>query len=167
METASGFPFAGAPLSGRGGDRSQKAGGRERGAEAGYVKVRVAKPAACADNHNMSETRTPSDVSCPGGDTQFDLAEALVNPAACFVAPADVLTDSRISRQTKIEILCRWFYDATELSVAEEEGMGGGEPSKLGAVLSALHALMGGVDVERAGPTKHGAVCPASTTARG
>ena len=110
-------------------------------------------------------TTTPREAAATEGsdDGQFSLAGALMNPAAAFIAPGDVLIDARLTREAKIEILCHWLYDATELSVAEEEGMGGGEPSKLGAVLAALHSLTGGVDGERAAPTKHGAVCAAST----
>jgi len=37
--------------------------------------------------------------------------------------------------------LQRWAEDARELEVAESEGMGGGETSLLGQILSALDAL--------------------------
>jgi hypothetical protein len=96
----------------------------------------------------------------------INLAAALMDPAAHFTAPADVLGDDRLTRELKLEILCRWRYDATELSVAEEEGMGGGEPNRLATVLEALHSLTGGIDAERAAPTKHGALCAASPAAK-
>ena len=54
----------------------------------------------------------------------------------------------------KIEILCRWAYDASELAVAEEEGMTGGETSLLARVLEVLNALTGGYDAEHSPPTK-------------
>lgn len=93
-----------------------------------------------------------------GDRVDIDLTEALLNPAAVFATPDEVLRDGRLAHEEKMEILSRWLYDATELSVAEEEGMGGGEPSKLGAVLTALHCLTGGVDAEHAAPTKHRAL---------
>lgn len=99
-------------------------------------------------------------ASAAGGTrTDIDLGEAMLNAAAVFTAPAEVLSDARLTYPQKVEILCRWLYDATELSVAEDEGMGGGEPNQVGAVLAALHALTGAVDVEHAAPTKHGALC--------
>jgi hypothetical protein len=102
----------------------------------------------------------------PARRPDIDLAAALMDPAAHFTAPADVLGDDRLTHELKLEILCRWLYDATELSVAEEEGMGGGEPSRLATVLEALHSLTGGVDAERAAPTKHGALCAATPAAK-
>ena len=59
----------------------------------------------------------------------------------------------------KIEILCRWAYDATELAVADEEGMSGGEASNLHGVLNALVSITGGFDAEHTGPTKHAGFC--------
>ncbi len=47
-----------------------------------------------------------------------------------------------------------WAYDASELAVAEEEGMLGGEPSRLAQVLSVLDVLTDGFDVEHSPPTK-------------
>jgi hypothetical protein len=55
--------------------------------------------------------------------------------------------------------LCRWTYDATELAVAEEEGMNGGEASNLHRVLNALVSITGGFNVEHTGPTKHAGFC--------
>jgi hypothetical protein len=60
---------------------------------------------------------------------------------------------------SRVATLCRWAYDATELAVAEEEGMGGGEPSDLSTVLKALVTVTGGFDVEHTGPTKHAGFC--------
>jgi hypothetical protein len=52
-------------------------------------------------------------------------------------------------------VLRRWEYDASEVAVAEEEGMPGTENDTLNQILLALHRLTGGVDVEHTGPTKH------------
>ncbi len=91
----------------------------------------------------------------------LELDKALVNPASVFATPAEVVKNIQLSRDLKLEILGRWLYDATELSVAEEEGMRAAEPSRVGvdAVLAALHRLAGSVDVEHPAPTKHRAVC--------
>jgi hypothetical protein len=94
--------------------------------------------------------------------TRRDFTRALVDPAATFASPQAVLQSIDLLREQKIEILCRWAYDATELAVAEEEGMAGGEPNQLDAVMQALDELTHGFDAERVAPTKHGAVCLAA-----
>lgn len=88
---------------------------------------------------------------------RVDLTRALLDPASTFETPEAVTKSADLSTDNKIEILCRWAYDASELAVAEEEGMGGGERSQLDGVLQALNELTGGFDVERVSPTKHGA----------
>jgi hypothetical protein len=56
--------------------------------------------------------------------------------------PKTVLKDPRLTREEKIEKLRRWSYDARELDVANEEGMGGHPmPSNLDAVQEALREL--------------------------
>lgn len=89
-----------------------------------------------------------------------DLTRALLDPASTFDTPEDVLRSIGLSREQKLELLYRWAYDASELAVAEEEGMAGGEPSQLDEVMNALDELAHGFDSERVAPTKHGAVCP-------
>lgn len=65
--------------------------------------------------------------------------------------PQQVLDDPSLSRDEKIEKLRRWSYDAREIDVANEEGMGGKpRPSNLDAVQKALREL-GAVD----SPTSH------------
>ena len=91
-----------------------------------------------------------------------DLTRALLDPASTFDTPQAVLRSTDLSTAQKLEILCRWAYDASELAVAEEEGMAGGEPSQLEAVMGALDELTHGFDAERVAPTKHGAVCLAA-----
>lgn len=88
-----------------------------------------------------------------------DLETALLDPASSFSRPEDVLSRRDLRLRDKIEILSRWAYDATELAVAEEEGMGDGEASNLGAVLAALHSVTGGFDTEHTDPTKHAGFC--------
>lgn len=75
---------------------------------------------------------------------EIDLEQAMLDPGSVFASP-EALRDQRgLTRQQKIEILRRWAYDARQLSVAEEEGMMGGEPSSLAQILSALDSLAGG-----------------------
>jgi hypothetical protein len=84
-----------------------------------------------------------------------DLDQALLDPHAHFVSPEDLVSAPELSRRRKIELLARWAYDAVELAVAEEEGMGGGESSNLDRVLAALNTITGGVVIEGSAPTKH------------
>jgi hypothetical protein len=56
---------------------------------------------------------------------------ALVNPAACFASPSEVLRDPKLSVEQKREILRRWALDAYLIEVAMTEGMPQGEPSRL------------------------------------
>ncbi len=88
-----------------------------------------------------------------------DLDRFLLDPGSSFRRPDDVISDPRLQRQQKVEILCRWAYDAVELAVAEEEGMNGGEASNLHGVLNALLSITGGFDAEHTGPTKHAGFC--------
>ncbi|MCJ2137256.1 hypothetical protein MKK69_24965 [Methylobacterium sp. J-026] len=70
-----------------------------------------------------------------------DLERALVNPAAVFASPAEVLAHPRLLRACKREILRRWAWDEYLKEVAAAEGMAEGEPSLLDAVKAALLAL--------------------------
>jgi hypothetical protein len=88
-----------------------------------------------------------------------ELDMALLDPASSFSRPKDVLSRRDLRLRDKIEILCRWAYDAAELAVAEEEGMSGGEASNLSAVIMALHRVTGGFDAEHTAPTKHAGLC--------
>ncbi|MGH7017643.1 MAG: hypothetical protein ACRED8_11265 [Caulobacteraceae bacterium] len=87
------------------------------------------------------------------------LQRALSNPGSTFARPSEVLGDEELSKREKIEILCRWAYDAAELAVADEEGMGGGEPSNLSEVLAALNEVGGACAYRASSPTKHHVAC--------
>ncbi|HEV7135376.1 MAG TPA: hypothetical protein VGN43_01985 [Steroidobacteraceae bacterium] len=84
------------------------------------------------------------------------IERAMVDPAAAFGSPRDVVRDSRLRKHEKIEILSRWAYDSAELSVAEEEGMDGGEATDMSEILKALDEIAI-VDVQHCAPTKHAA----------
>ncbi len=86
----------------------------------------------------------------------IDLKRARLDPTAVFPTPDAVLEQPRLTREEKTDILERWRYDACELEVAEEENMGGGEPSMLEQVLKALAALGVETDLEHSPPTRHG-----------
>ena len=70
-----------------------------------------------------------------------DYEKAAVNPAEAFASPEELVARPDLSRSEKVDLLRRWHDDACELSVAEEEGMGGGEPSLLERVSAALASL--------------------------
>lgn len=87
-------------------------------------------------------------------EVEVDFEKALLDPGSVFATPEQLRDYFGLRQEQKIEILRRWAYDASELAVAEEEGMVGGEPSQLARILVALHALTGGYDVEHSPPTK-------------
>jgi len=88
-----------------------------------------------------------------------DYQKARIDPAAVFSRPVDVVAETRLTRDQKIDILRHWEYDARETLVAVEENM---HPEKrtdlLSQVLEALHLLDAGIDTEHAPPTKQGGV---------
>ena len=87
-----------------------------------------------------------------------DIEKSLLNPAAAFKKPQEVLDSQDLSRQQKIEALRRWEYDLRELQVAEEEGMRSPKPESvtLDMVLKALNLLGVPSDMEHTAPTKQG-----------
>jgi hypothetical protein len=86
---------------------------------------------------------------------QIDLEKAILDPAAVFERPEDVVDMAAFTRAEKIAILKSWAYDARELEVAQEEGMAGTSQSLLKQVLTSLRRLTGELDVEHPAPTKH------------
>lgn len=87
-----------------------------------------------------------------------DFQKALLDPTSVYQRPEEVVKDSGLSREQKIQILHRWEYDARELQVAEEENMPELTKHKKGSMLSrvldALHALNASTKHESSG--KHG-----------
>ncbi|MFQ5972644.1 MAG: hypothetical protein ACE5Q3_09940 [Alphaproteobacteria bacterium] len=69
------------------------------------------------------------------------LEKALLDPTAVFTSPEEVLARADLSKSQKRLVLRRWLEDAIALSVAEEEGMVGGEPSLIERVCEALSTL--------------------------
>ena len=72
----------------------------------------------------------------------IDFEKALQDPTAIFSEPIDVVAHSQLSREMKLALLREWEQAARRLSVAESEGMVGGEESMLGRVESAIQAAV-------------------------
>lgn len=70
---------------------------------------------------------------------QYD--RALLNPVEIFKRPIDVVNSEDLTIDQKLEVLKRWETDALLLSVADEENMGGGEPSRIEDVRHAIDVL--------------------------
>lgn len=88
----------------------------------------------------------------------MDIEKALIDPAAVFSSPKDVVAESALSTDQKIQVLRRWEYDARELTVAEEENMPGDGSDVLDQVLRCLHELGFSPDHNEGPPTKQGGV---------
>jgi len=86
---------------------------------------------------------------------KINFDRALFDPASVFKRPAAVVEDESLPLEHKVEILHRWAYDAIEMAVAEEEGMGGDEIVAVDAILAALQRLTDGYRSKHTGPTKH------------
>ncbi len=85
----------------------------------------------------------------------IDLKKAMLDPTMVFKDPKDVVANTELTRDQKIEILRRWEYDAHQLEVAEEEaGMDVLRPEMLDLVLQALHTLGVEHDTDHSPPTK-------------
>ncbi len=67
--------------------------------------------------------------------------EKLAKPHATFDAPQEVVIDPVLSKRQKSDVLDALEQDARQLSMAASEGMTGGEPTGLRAVLDAKDAL--------------------------
>ena len=86
--------------------------------------------------------------------SEIDLDQALSCPTCVFRRPEDVVEHPTLTRAQKIEILRRWVYDATELAVAENEGMGGGEAAGIDVVMAALDRVNAGYSTEGFPPSR-------------
>ena len=65
------------------------------------------------------------------------LKELVASPTSHFEKPADILANPDLTDVQKKKILDAWEEDARRLSVATEEGMSGGEPSRTAEVAEA------------------------------
>jgi hypothetical protein len=90
--------------------------------------------------------------------SMIDIEKALINPAAVFRSPKEIVEHGQLTQEQKVDILRRWEYDVRELQVADEESMTAAFPERvtLEAVLQALRAVGASTNLERSAPTKHG-----------
>jgi hypothetical protein len=70
-----------------------------------------------------------------------DMKTAILDPAAVFNEPEQICDHPELSSDQKLQLLRQWERDALNLSVAEGEGMAGGEESRLRRVRRAIDAL--------------------------
>ena len=68
----------------------------------------------------------------------IDFEKALEDPTAVFSEPIEVVTCSHLTPDMRLAVLRQWEQTARRLSVAEGEGMGGGEENMLGRVEQAI-----------------------------
>lgn len=71
----------------------------------------------------------------------FDVDAAVLDPAAHFGAPIDVVNDSRLTKADRQRILESWVRDAELLSQAEAENMQGTQRTRLQEASLALLEL--------------------------
>ncbi|MGL5114857.1 MAG: hypothetical protein ACRC7C_05980 [Beijerinckiaceae bacterium] len=83
------------------------------------------------------------------------LKNLVANPTAHFNAPVDVVANPDLTPKQKQKVLDAWEEDARRLSIATEEGMGGGEPSRIIEVAEAKTEL-GLPETRTSSPTKTG-----------
>lgn len=82
------------------------------------------------------------------------------DPGSVFQSPEEVLKRRDLNREQKIKILREWEYDIRELTVAEEENMGGARSEELAEMLAQIHRALYYLKVHhnpaRTSPTKQG-----------
>ncbi|RZQ57136.1 hypothetical protein CWI82_07665 [Pseudidiomarina tainanensis] len=65
----------------------------------------------------------------------------LRDPSAVYNKPSDILNDTNLSDNEKLEVLEQWEYDARELQVAADENMPGSQEAPLDEILAAKKKL--------------------------
>ena len=85
------------------------------------------------------------------------IQDIMVNPGRFYRAPSDVGRDRRFNDAERLLILDAWERDARALSVAEDEGMTGGERTRLREVAEARAEIEKRVPAgQSAGQKPHG-----------
>jgi hypothetical protein len=104
---------------------------------------------------NGSRQRNKADLK---ENDMIDVEKALLDPAAIFKHPQQVIDTNDLSRDQKIEVLRRWEYDVREIQVLDDESTTAKETHAvtLDSVLNALRSLGAPIDVEHTAPTKQG-----------
>ena len=70
-----------------------------------------------------------------------NLKQALVNPAAVFVEPNEVVVNPTFSRQQKIDVLRRWEHETRLFQASAKERLTDASEELLGEILESLHEL--------------------------
>ncbi len=89
-------------------------------------------------------------------DKKITPEQKVEDPIGNFASPADVVKDKALTTEQKHDALTAWEHDAVRLSVATDEGMSGGEPSRLDEVMDAQNELPATTSKPRSSPTKAG-----------
>ena len=89
-------------------------------------------------------------------DHKITPKQKVEDPVGNFASPADVVKDETLTTKQKHDALTEWEQDAVRLSVATEEGVSGGEPSRLDEVKDAQNKLPEKAVKRRSSPTKAG-----------
>ncbi len=84
------------------------------------------------------------------------LKQALVNPAAVFAEPKEVVVNPTFSRQQKIDVLRRWEHDTRLFEASAKERLTDVSEALLGEILESLHELDYWPDLEHPGSSKVG-----------
>ena len=71
----------------------------------------------------------------------MNIKDALEDPELFYGEPDNIVNDVTLDDDQKRQLLDAWRADAEEMQTAEGEGMGGGESSKLDAVLAAIELI--------------------------
>lgn len=79
----------------------------------------------------------------------IDIDKALLDPAAVFKSPEDLIDSEELAQEKKIELLKRWEFDARELQVPEEENMIGNNADILDRIMRALLRLDKNSELDR------------------
>jgi hypothetical protein len=82
--------------------------------------------------------------------------KALLDPSDIYENPQELLSDAQLTTEQKIEVLRRWAYDASEIDVAEGEGMRALDEEVFHQVMLALEKLGAKIDPSRRPPTRQG-----------
>lgn len=65
----------------------------------------------------------------------------LRDPSAVYKRPDDIVQDSNLNDDEKLEVLEQWEFDARELQVASDENMPGQQEAPLDEILAAKKKL--------------------------
>jgi hypothetical protein len=98
-----------------------------------------------SNRKNVRETWAMNSTGA-GKPRAVDVMRAKTSPASEFKRPNDVTASPDLSETDKKTILDQWEVDAQGLSRASDEGMSGGEPSRLSDVGNARRKLSKDLD---------------------